>query len=206
MMWSSCAENFLNWKPTIRYICYQRSLRSGPPKCNAPNVKAWKLELMAREIYKTIWQDHRQEILEEYRRKPENGATNIEKIEEALSWQEPFPNGEISREFLDRFVPRIFSIDGQKFIWELNLLQESCTVQCNVRGTYNYHSISAERIMPGKTKSEKGDGAVNRILEDANSTRFWVHAYDDDPKSRLLSRAPASNLAYPAWYAPRAMG
>ena len=186
MMWSSCAENFLNWKPTIRYICYQRSLRSGPPKCNAPNVKAWKLELMAREIYKTIWQDHRQEILEEYRRKPENGATNIEKIEEALSWQEPFPNGEISREFLDRFVPRIFSIDGQKFIWELNLLQESCTVQCNVRGTYNYHSISAERIMPGKTKSEKGDGAVNRILEDANSTRFWVHTYDDDPISRLL--------------------
>lgn len=153
---------------------------------------------MAREIYKTIWQDHRQEILEEYRRKPENGATNIEKIEEALSWQEPFPNGEISREFLDRFVPRSFSIDGQKFIWELNLLQESCTVQCNVRGTYNYHSISAERIMPGKTKSEKGDGAVNRILEDANSTRFWVHAYDDDPKSRLLSRDPASNLAYPA--------
>ena len=186
MMWSSCADNFLNWKPTIRYICYQRSLRSGPPKCNAPNVKAWKLELMAREIYKTIWQDHRQEILEEYRRKPENGATNIEKIEEALSWQEPFPNGEISREFLDRFVPRIFSIDGQKFIWELNLLQESCTVQCNVRGTYNYHSISAERIMPGKTKSEKGDGAVNRILEDANSTRFWVHTYDDDPISRLL--------------------
>ena len=94
--------------------------------------------------------------MEEYRRKPENGATNIEKIEEALSWQEPFPNGEISREFLDRFVPRIFSIDGQKFIWELNLLQESCTVQCNVRGTYNYHSISAEKIMPGKTKAKKG--------------------------------------------------
>ena len=191
MMWSSCAENFLNWKPTIRYICYQRSLRSGPPKCNAPNVKAWKLELMAREIYKTIWQDHRQEILEEYRRKPENGATNIEKIEEALSWQEPFPNGEISREFLDRFVPRIFSIDGQKFIWELNLFQESCTVQCNVRGTYNYHSISAEKIMPGKTKAKKGDGAVNRILEDANSTRFWVHTYDDDP----ISRQPSSRLA-----------
>lgn len=79
----------------------------------------------------------------------------------------------------------------------INLLQESCTVQCNVRGTYNYHSISAEKIMPGKTKAKKGDG-VNRILEDANSMRFWVHAYDDDPKSRLLSRASASNLAYPA--------
>ena len=67
----------------------------------------------------------------------------------------------------------------------LNLFQESCTVQCNVRGTYNYHSISAEKIMPGKTKAKKGDGAVNRILEDANSTRFWVHTYDDDPISRL---------------------
>ena len=171
-------------KGIIRYICYQRSLRGEPPKCNAPNVQAWKLELMAREIYKTVWQNHRQEILEEYRREPENAAANSEKIEEALSWQEPFPNGEISREFLDRFVPRIFSIDGQKFIWELNLFQESCTVQCNVRGTYNYHSISAEKIMPGKTKAEKGDGAVRRILEDANSTRFWVHTYDDDPISR----------------------
>ena len=72
----------------------------------------------------------------------------------------------------------------------INLLQESCTVQCNVRGTYNYHSISAEKIMPGKTKAKKGDGAVNRILEDANSTRFWVHTYDDDPISRLLLKIP----------------
>ncbi|PWM63002.1 MAG: hypothetical protein DBX91_02015, partial [Subdoligranulum variabile] len=134
-----------------------------------------------------------QDILEEYQQEQENGAADSEKEEEALSWQESFPNDEISREFLDRFVPRIFSIDGQKFIWELNLFQESCTVQCNVRGTYNYHSISAEKIMPGKTKAKKGDGAVNRILEDANSTRFWVHTYDDDPISRLPSRAPASN-------------
>lgn len=40
--------------------------------------------------------------------------------------------------------------------------------------------------MPGKTKAKKVDGAVNRILEDTNSTRFWVHTYDDDPISRLL--------------------
>ena len=146
---------------------------------------------MAREIYKNVWQDHRHDILEEYQQEQENGVANSEKVEEALSWQESFPNDEISREFLDRFVPRIFSIDGQKFIWELNLFQESCTVQCNVRGTYNYHSISAEKIMPGKTKAKKGDGAVNRILEDANSTRFWVHTYDDDP----ISRQPSSRLA-----------
>ena len=147
--------------------------------------------MMAREIYKNVWQDHRQDILEEYQQEQENGAANSEKVEEALSWQESFPNDEVSREFLDRFVPRIFSIDGQKFIWELNLFQESCTVQCNVRGTYNYHSISAEKIMPGKTKAKKGDGAVNRILEDSNSTRFWVHTYDDDP----ISRQPSSRLA-----------
>lgn len=138
------------------------------------------------QIYKNVWQDHRQDILEEYQQEQENGAANSEKVEEALSWQESFPNDEVSREFLDRFVPRIFSINGQKFIWELNLFQESCTVQCNVRGTYNYHSISAEKIMPGKTKAKKVDGAVNRILEDTNSTRFWVHTYDDDPISRLL--------------------
>ena len=178
-------------KGIVRYICYQRSLRNVAPKCSAPNVQAWKLELMAREIYKNVWQDHRQDILEEYQQEQENGAANSEKVEEALSWQESFPNDEISREFLDRFVPRIFSIDGQKFIWELNLFQESCTVQCNVRGTYNYHSISAKKIMPGKTKAKKGDGAVNRILEDANSTRFWVHTYDDDP----ISRQPSSRLA-----------
>lgn len=178
-------------KGIVRYIRYQRSLRNVAPKCSAPNVQAWKLELMAREIYKNVWQDHRQDILEEYQQEQENGAANSEKVEEALSWQESFPNDEISRKFLDRFVPRIFSIDGQKFIWELNLFQESCTVQCNVRGTYNYHSISAEKIMPGKTKAKKGDGAVNRILEDANSTRFWVHTYDDDP----ISRQPSSRLA-----------
>lgn len=181
-------------KGIVRYICYQRSLRNVAPKCSAPNVQAWKLELMAREIYKYVWQDHRQDILEEYQQEQENGAANSEKVEEALSWQESFQNDEISREFLDRFVPKIFSIDGQKFIWELNLFQESCTVQCNVRGTYNYHSISAEKIMPGKTKAKKGDGAVNRILEDAISTRFWVHTYDDDPISRLLLKLPASNL------------
>ena len=45
--------------------------------------------------------------------------------------------------------------------------------------------------MPGKTKAKKGDGAVNRILEDANSTRFWVHTYDNDP----ISRQPSSRLA-----------
>lgn len=178
-------------KGIVRYICYQRSLRNVAPKCSAPNVQAWKLELMAREIYKNVWQDHRQDTLEEYQQEQENGAANSEKVEEALSWQESFPNDEISREFLDRFVLRIFSIDGQEFIWELNLFQESCTVQCNVRGTYNYHSISAEKIMPGKTKAKKGDGAVNRILEDANSTRFWVHTYDDDP----ISRQPSSRLA-----------
>ena len=130
----------------------------------------------------------------EYQQEQENGAANSGKVEEALSWQESFPNDEVSREFLDRFVPRIFSIDGQKFIWELNLFQESCTVQCNVRGTYNYHSISAERTLPGKSKAKKGDGAVSRILEDANSTRFWVHAYDDDPISRLLSSRLAADL------------
>ena len=40
--------------------------------------------------------------------------------------------------------------------------------------------IDAMDLLYGK----KVDGAVNRILEDTNSTRFWVHTYDDDPISR----------------------
>lgn len=84
-------------KGIVRYICYQRSLRNVAPKCSAPNVQAWKLELMAREIYKNVWQDHRQDILEEYQQEQENGAANSEKVEEALRWQESFPNDEISR-------------------------------------------------------------------------------------------------------------
>ena len=48
--------------------------------------------------------------------------------------------------------------------------------------------------MPGKTKAEKGDGAVRRILEGESSTCFWVHAYDDDPISRLLSSRLAADL------------
>ena len=160
------------------------------PQMQRPQCASMEARIDGARNLQKRWQDHRQDILEEYQQEQENGAANSEKVEEALSWQESFPNDEISREFLDRFVLRIFSIDGQKFIWELNLFQESCTVQCNVRGTYNYHSISAEKIMPGKTKAKKGDGAVNRILEDANSTRFWVHTYDDDPISRLLLKIP----------------
>lgn len=51
--------------------------------------------------------------------------------------------------------------------------------------------------MPGKTKSEKGDGAVNRILENANSTRFWVHAYDDDPKKQVAIKSPRKQSCLP---------
>ena len=79
----------------------------------------------------------------------------------------------------------------------LNLFQESCTVECNVRGTYNYHSISAERIMPGKTKAEKGDGAVRRILEDANSS-YNNHRDERNGHSQAVIPAPVSVQAWQA--------
>ena len=73
----------------------------------------------------------------------------------------------------------------------LNLFQASCTVECNVRGTYNYHSISAKKIMPEKTKAKKGDGVVRRILEDANSS-YNNHQDERNGHSQAVIPAPVS--------------
>ena len=55
-------------------------------------------------------------------------------IEDVFTCNELIPNDEVSREFLDAFVPRIISIDGERFIWELQLMQNHCTVQCERDG------------------------------------------------------------------------
>ena len=61
------------------------------PQMQRPQCASMELELMAREIYKNVWQDHRQDILEEYQQEQENRAANSEKVEEALSWQRVVP-------------------------------------------------------------------------------------------------------------------
>lgn len=53
---------------------------------------------------------------------------------DAFTWNDLFPDEKVSREFLDAFVPRIISIDGERFIWELQLMQNHCTVQCEREG------------------------------------------------------------------------
>ena len=53
---------------------------------------------------------------------------------DVFTWNDLFPDEKVSREFLDAFVPRIISIDGERFIWELQLMQNHCTVQCEREG------------------------------------------------------------------------
>ena len=96
---------------------------------------------------------------------------------------------------LDFLCIHLFNDENGRMSRLLNLFQESCTVQCNVRGTYNYHSISAERIMPGKTKAKKGDGVVSRILEDANSS---YNNHQDERNGHIQAVIPAP-ISVQAW-------
>lgn len=58
----------------------------------------------------------------------------VPEMGDVFTWNELFPDEKVSREFLDAFVPRIISIDGERFIWELQLMQNHCTVQCEREG------------------------------------------------------------------------
>ena len=184
------------------YLCYRKlkSRRADKSKpipawqrvdCKVAYVAQWKLELMAKEVFQQVWKDHKQEILSYYREENEKNAISpdhskeiekkkrliektqndrqevdsryrqnliplstyqnicdrydacirhaqedlaaleskprfydLKKIEESLNWKELFPDGYVSREFLDRFVSRIFAVDAQRFVWELNLSQK----------------------------------------------------------------------------------
>ena len=58
----------------------------------------------------------------------------VPEMRDAFTWNDLFPDEKVSREFLDAFVPRIISIDGERLIWELQLMQNHCTVQCEREG------------------------------------------------------------------------
>ena len=58
----------------------------------------------------------------------------VPEMGDVFTWNDLFPDEKVSREFLDAFVPRIISIDGERFIWELQLMQNHCTVQCEREG------------------------------------------------------------------------
>ena len=67
-------------------------------------------------------------------KKYNSSLTNYKSMGDAFIWNDLFPDEKVSREFLDAFVPRIISIDGERFIWELQLMQNHCTVQCEREG------------------------------------------------------------------------
>lgn len=71
---------------------------------------------------------HAQEDLAALESKPR--FYDLKKIEESLNWEELFPDGYVSREFLDRFVSRIFAVNAQRFVWELNLSEKNYSMEC----------------------------------------------------------------------------
>lgn len=249
----------LKCNPNISYTCY-RNYRRNPPldketqektRCSIPNALEWKLELMAKELYHRLWEEHRAEILEVYRTncdaessqlnssvandeqkeesvdyqerlqelemlyrqelvsasayarlhkeyeqrisniRERNGsqsdevAFNMEKIEESLAWKENFPDGKISREFLDAFVTRIVNVDGQHFIWELDLAQEHYIAHGDVLGSYRFPSVSVSNIVKEHKRNKKQPvkrkgGAATKLQNGSLSTEKWAH-------SKLLS-------------------
>ena len=76
----------------------------------------------------------------------------VPEMGDVFTWNDLFPDEKVSREFLDAFVPRIISIDGERFIWELQLMQNHCTVQCEREG-----AGADAQIRVGKSVQEPPD-------------------------------------------------
>lgn len=66
---------------------------------------------------------------------------------DVFTWNDLFPDEKVSREFLDAFVPRNISLDGERFIWELQLMQNHCTVQCERDGAGTDAQIRVGKIV-----------------------------------------------------------
>ena len=71
----------------------------------------------------------------------------VPEMGDVFTWNDLFPDEKVSREFLDAFVPRIISIDGERFIWELQLMQNHCTVQCEREGAGTDAQIRVGKIV-----------------------------------------------------------
>lgn len=99
---------------------------------------------------------HAQEDLAALESKPR--FYDLKKIEESLNWEELFPDGYVSREFLDRFVSRIFAIDAQRFVWELNLSEKSYSMECGVIGTFRFPYVTTQELeeKPAADKKRRG--------------------------------------------------
>ena len=71
----------------------------------------------------------------------------VPEMGDVFTWNDLFPDEKVSREFLDAFVPRIISLDGERFIWELQLMQNHCTVQCEREGAGTDAQIRVGKIV-----------------------------------------------------------
>ena len=71
----------------------------------------------------------------------------VPEMGDVFTWNDLFPDEKVSWEFLDAFVPRIISIDGERFIWELQLMQNHCTVQCEREGAGTDAQIRVGKIV-----------------------------------------------------------
>ena len=160
---------------------------------------------------------HAQEDLAALESKPR--FYDLKKIEESLNWEELFPDGYVSREFLDRFVSRIFAVNAQRFVWELNLSEKNYSMECGVIGTFRFPYVTTQELeeKPAADKKRRGkkkgdderkkhqnqrtvssDGLYLKMIRGDIPTHIWAQADPCMIVCRLLSRAPASNLAYPA--------
>ena len=153
---------------------------------------------------------HAQEDLAALESKPR--FYDLKKIEESLNWEELFPDGYVSREFLDRFVSRIFAVDAQRFVWELNLSQKSYSMECGVIGTFRFPYVTTQELeeKPAADKKRRGkkkgdderkkyhnqktvssDGLYLKMIRGDIPTHIWAQA---DPCT-VVCRLPSSRLA-----------
>ncbi len=136
---------------------------------------------------------------------------DLKKIEESLNWEELFPDGYVSREFLDRFVSRIFAVDAQRFVWELNLSQKSYSMECGVIGTFRFPYVTTQELeeKPAADKKRRGkkkgddenskyhkqktvssDGLYLKMIRGDIPTNIWAQANPCTVVCRLLLKLP----------------
>ena len=110
---------------------------------------------------------HAQEDLAALESKPR--FYDLKKIEESLNWEELFPDGYVSREFLDRFVSRIFAVDAERFVWELNLSQKSYSMECGVIGTFRFPYVTTQELEEKLAAIKNEEGKRKGMMKTANS-------------------------------------
>ena len=136
---------------------------------------------------------------------------DLKKIEESLNWEELFPDGYVSRESLDRFVSRIFAVNAQRFVWELNLSQKSYSIECGEIGNFRFPYVTTQELeeKPAADKKRRGkkkgdderkkhhnqrtvssDGLYLKMIRGDIPTNIWAQADPCTVVCRLPLKLP----------------